>query len=73
MIKSRHSFAVPKISLYTKYKSQLWPLTARRFVETQRMSAFGGKSGHDVLLMSAFVVAFGGKAHMPFCAANVRL
>ena len=33
---------------------------------------FQGYSRHDGLLMSAFAVANGGKADMPFCTAYVR-
>ena len=35
------------------------------------MSAFGGEA--DPGLMSAFVVAIGGKADMPYCTAYVLL
>jgi hypothetical protein len=31
-----------------------------------------GVKGHDPGLMSAFAVAIGGKADMPFCTAYVR-
>jgi hypothetical protein len=33
---------------------------------------FRGESGHDRLRESAFAVAIGGKADMPFCTAYVR-
>jgi hypothetical protein len=33
---------------------------------------FRGQSGHDLVRKSAFAVAIGGKADMPFCIANVR-
>jgi len=36
------------------------------------MSAFGGQSGHDPELMSAFAVAIGGKADIACCGAHVR-
>jgi hypothetical protein len=36
------------------------------------MSAFGGKADMTIWPMSAFAVAIGGKADMPFCTANVR-
>jgi hypothetical protein len=33
---------------------------------------FRGESGHDRLRESAFAVAIGGKADVPFCTAYVR-
>src|SRR5262245_11923463 len=37
------------------------------------MSAFGGESRHDRLRESAFAVAFGSKADMPFCSCKCPL
>src|SRR6185369_17993014 len=34
---------------------------------------FRGQSGHDLVRKSAFAVAIGDKADMPFCTAYVRL
>ena len=47
--------------------------TKRTSLIALHMSAFRGKADMTVCRKSAFAVAIGGKADMPFCTAYVRL
>jgi hypothetical protein len=44
----------------------------RTSIAAPHMSAFGGKADMTVCGKSAFAVAIGGKADVPFCTAYVR-
>jgi hypothetical protein len=44
----------------------------QKWASAPHMSAFGSKADMTVCGKSAFAVAIGGKADMPFCTAYVR-
>ena len=47
-------------------------LALSRYRPVQRTCLLSGASRHEFLRKSAFTVAIGGKADMPFCTAYVR-